>query len=217
METRLHLFILSLITVVTTYADPIQISVTASARDTALGYTAGNEYTFNWVVNEGYAGNPLDGFTSDINRWMDASPLDSQLFSNLSGDGITGSYVKSSYPLSYVAINNDLLYLTCTDENEGALGIQVNGDNIISFSASFLITTSFSYPEAYVDPTTYLSSYIVTYAPPDSGEVKLRTENGSIYFDYASTTIQTIPEPSSLVLVLTGAAGVWFTRRRLKR
>ena len=61
------------------WGDPIQISVTGTADSTALGYTSGQSYTFNWVINESYTGNvSWDIFDPNINQWHEETNAASQ-------------------------------------------------------------------------------------------------------------------------------------------
>lgn len=63
MELKRLTVVLAIVMVVAgSCADPIRISISGASDTTALGYVAGQSYTFHWVINELYAGNPGDFF-----------------------------------------------------------------------------------------------------------------------------------------------------------
>jgi hypothetical protein len=58
--------LMSLLITLSAWSD-VTVSVTGTADSTGMGYTAGESYTFNWTINDGYDGSSGDGFNSSIN------------------------------------------------------------------------------------------------------------------------------------------------------
>lgn len=118
------------------YADPILISVTGTADSTAVGYTSGQSYTFNWVINESYAGNTTDSFAPNSNFWFEESAMDSMVYSSVSGGGITGTYkqpsLHSSSPRSYLrsAVGRTQFMEMYVGRDSGTTGLKIDDVDI---------------------------------------------------------------------------------------
>ena len=213
-----RIFVLSFLAVTICLADPVQISVSGTSDSTALGYTSGQSYTFNWVINESYTGNPGDFFHTTYNQWHEQETSDSMMFSSLSGDGITGTYtqpsVASSSPNSYLITQSSSGLSVLAGSNSGTIGMQVNGIDLKYVQAFDLQIATFSNPSVYTDPTLYFSSYQGSYVPTGSGKIRLYTSTSQFhYFTPTEVNIDAIPEPATLAFVGIFGGGLWFVRR----
>ena len=208
------------------WADPIQVSITGTANGNAFGYTSGQSYTFNWVINEAYTDGPaLDSFEPTHNIWREESVSDSRVFSALSGDGITGTYTQPGNPVSFLQTGSPVSgqenKLSCNARTTSLLtenlGIYANGYSLISFSASSINIGAWAFPQTYTDPTAYMSSYTGTYSSI-GGSIEMEHVNpvtGASYLSFSPTsaTIEAIPEPATLAFVGIFGGGLWFIRR----
>ena len=226
MKMKLHLILLSMVSSgLTTLANPIQISVTGSAAANRFGYVEGQSYTFNWIINESYSGNPGDNFHSTVNQWIEQTTAHAMVFSSISGDGITGTFTQPSD--SFDAPTSDLTILDGSSDKFFALagsksgstgiGTQMNGTDMRGMQAYALEIVEFVNPAALTNPTSYFAEYTGTYVPT-SGLVYLgSTSNGFLDFLATSVTIETIPEPASATLIAIFGGGAALFRRRFHR
>ncbi len=204
-------------------ADLIRISVTGTADSTSMGYTIGQSYTFNWVINDGYtAGSSQDIFNSSRNLWDSDITSDPILWDSISGDGLVGTYSRPSTPgapFDYAQVRNDdpdvfSLWAGNDDHSGSSLGMTVNGVELAVLSCSSLnIGADFSFPETYVNPADYWAAYAGAYTP-SSGSIHVEDESSNIIsFSPTSVSVQSIPEPATLAFMgLFGAAVIAIRR-----
>jgi len=198
------------------HAAPVQVSVIGTAQTTEMGYTAGQSYTFNWTVNDGYDGSGI--FTETYNRWSVEYTTDPLLLSSVSGDGLLGTYSRPSgisyAPYEFIHANSDGLHLyTENDYPEGSsMGLWVDGKQVSRVYANHLDIPGLDYSDtSFVNPSSWLAGYAGTHVL-SGGNMNVRDEsNNSIWFTPTSVTV--IPEPATLGLIGLVTGGIYFTRR----
>lgn len=206
--------------VVGSYADPVQVSVTGTAISTAMGYTSGQSYTFNWILSDGYTGGSADNFPSYANLWHSAITADPLLWTSFSGDGLSGTYTRatgtSTAPYDYISADSGGLYLHAgnQDPSGSSIGLTVDGTEVLTVYAYSLGIPGLDYSDtAFVNPASWLAGYTNTYTL-SSGGIRVRDETYTdIFFTPTSATIQAIPEPSTIAFVGIFGSGIFIVRR----
>jgi hypothetical protein len=207
-------------------AAPISFSVTGTAKTNLYGYVTGQSYTFNWIMNVDFTNNASSFFNSVDNYWSDELVSEAPIFTDVSGDGLTGSWqrpiVAEDDPYSVIEAGNDFgtHHFTLRADTDGAysIGLQANGTDVVGIEAAVLrIGNIFSCPGSYTDPTSYFAGLTGTYTPI-FGLISLYTVNPEVLsFTPTSVTISAIPEPSTAFLTGLGLVALFFHRRRRAR
>jgi hypothetical protein len=210
----------------TAQAASTSFSVTGTAQNTLYGYTNGQSYTFNWIVNSGFTNNGSSYFASGVdleNYWADENTNQAPVITAVSGDGLTGTYVRPTvgwddpYSAIDVWFHYGVTNLTLSVANDAyqSIGLQANGTDIRWIEASDLyIGDIWSFPGSYTDPNVYFAAFTGTYTPT-AGDIMLIPVSGDVlHFTPTSLTISTIPEPSTALLTALGLAVLVIRRRR---
>jgi len=198
-------------------ADPIQISITGTASSSALGYTTGQSYTFNWLLSETYTQHDYDWFSSDGLQYTEMVGGDPLLFSEVSGDGISGTYIASGAPYTYIggwATGGAHFSFLAGTENSGAapMGLTANGEGVRFVEANNITIGDLVFPESYVRPTDFFAGYTGTYV--SGGEMVLKSSlAGNVNFTPTSVTIAAVPEPATALSLVLGGLVVAGYRR----
>lgn len=206
-------------------------TVNATAIFSGLGYDSGQAYNFVFTTTgNSLSGNSGNLFTSTDTLWMEDFTSESQLYSGISGSGVTGTYVSPSSsagaPTNAVGIYKDgpitRFYILVNDENSTKnIGSQtpssVNIQKILFDVAT--LGPAFSYPGTYTDLTTYMTTYVGFYNSPGSttgGSGVTDTFDVFQQFSVNSITIASaIPEPATYAAILgVVGLGVVIWRRR---
>ncbi len=177
----LVLFVVSFF-VFETSASLVSVSVTGTANTNAMGYTQGESYTFNWIVNDGYTGSDGFGdggdvFSSTENQWFSTSTNDPWLWSSVSGDGLVGTYMKANAndqaPFEQLKVDSaGLLCWAASHTDSITIGLFVNGVAIDTIVAYDLNIPDFNYSDtSFINPATYLGSYTGTYTSSGGGSI----------------------------------------------
>ena len=222
-RTRFLTGLLAIILVAGIASGDIQIAVTGTANSTDLGYTSGQSYTFTWTINDGYSGCSDDSFGETWNSWHIETTSDPILFSSFSGDGLVGTYSRASgtpgapWEDTKVDKGDTETFLGLVIDNDDApnsnLGLTVNGTDlqcITAYSLDFI--DSFTFPESFVNPASYFSSYAGTYDAEDGWITIFDTNYAGVNITTTSVTIT--PEPATMSLLALG--GVALLKRRRK-
>jgi hypothetical protein len=215
----------------------ISINGTVAFGDMA-GWTDGQAVSFTWTFDGSFlpSANGGDG-NSYYNVFWSSS--NGTLISNVSGTGLTGSYVSANAPANQLfgyyfnpyGVENANAAQAVTDGGENTLGIFAPDSSAVLSMSFFLPATAFntSFPVYSVDqqtPDTFFAGSAAASPITADGIVGLwggpygriktaTTGEDSMYFTIQSATI-TVPEPSTTVLFGLGflVAGGLFIRRR---
>ncbi len=201
-------------------ASLISVSVSGTANTTAMGYTQGENYTFSWLINDGYTGSVNDIFDSTQNKWCLHWTSDPLLWATVSGAGLTGTYSRPferfDAPFDSLKANADGLTFWAGNSFPIAtsMGLMVNGVEVWDVVAHDLNIPGLNYSDtAFINPATYLGRYIGTYTSTGGG-IYLDDEGGNnIEFTTTSVIIAAVPEPSTVLLFGIGGMGAWLLRR----
>lgn len=203
-------------------ANVIPISVTGTANSTALGYTSGQSYTFSWTVSDAYPGCVYyDSFIASENKWCVDSLASPVLLTDVSGDGLSGTYSRpATSTYEYLKANSSGLSVYAGNRSPAttSLGLTANGVEVQYVMALMLQVSDLDYSNtSFVDPAAWLSTYEGTYAQSASGLIRVIDENSSsLDFTATSVTIGAVPEPATAgLLVVSGTVLVGI--RHLKK
>lgn len=200
---------------------PILFSVTGTANENRLGYTQGESYTFTLILNSSFLNNASCLFSADQNYWGEDTLDDTAVWTDVAGDGLTGSYVRPAddyfAPYAFlftVAASQSLTLGALNDASGGVIGLQAGGEDINSlYVDSLVLGDIFTFPASYTDPAVYFAGGLGTYAAL-GGEISLTgAETGSLIFTATSVTIEAVPEPASALMIGLGGALIAGYRR----
>ena len=221
MKKRM-IVLLGLLAAGSVYAN-IVVSVTGTANYTAMGYTSGQSYTFNWVVNAGYTGGSGDRFNEAENKWDAEIISDPLLWTSVSGDGLAGSYsrpyVDASAPYDILSATYRGLELGAANDvpETDSMGLTANGVEVQYMAAYNLnIGAMDSSETSFVNPATWLNTYVGTFAQSSGSMYLVDEASNQIDFTPTSVTIAAIPEPASAMMLIFGA-GVGLVIHRARR
>jgi hypothetical protein len=201
----------------------VMFTVTGTADSTAEGYLSGQSYTFTYITFPSYPNTESSVFSDTTNAWSEETTDDSQLWSALSGDGLTGSLVRpvSTFfaPYSYINVSDSFSVFAGSDSDE-AIGLLTPEGNPIGGLYMNIIggdLPAFVHDESYHDVMDYFSAYEGSYTP-DAGFFNIYTpgvfSDPIISFTVTNATITVVPEPSTYALLGLGLASVALLRRR---
>ena len=204
-------------------ATPVQVSITGTANYTAMGYTSGQSYTFNWVINDGYTGGSADDSALDHNYWAVELASDPFLWSSVSGDGLVGTYSRPSgvswAPYDDLESSPTYIYLLASSDTHTSLGLTANGAAVNQVQAAASIGVGFAFSGTYINPAEYFATYEGVYTSSaifdnSLNYVEVRdTASNTAQFTPTSVTIAAIPEPATALLFGLGGMGAWLVRR----
>jgi len=209
----------------------VVFTMTGTANQTKFGYTTNQSYTFVFTTGVSFVtGTSL--FTTSYNRWYEERTSDSQLWSSITGTGVTGDFVRpvaqSTDPYSFLRTTDsgasDQLDLRVDAEGTADVNIGLRGpDNTtaLGYVAAQLYPTNFAFPGTESQPTSYFSSYLGTYSL-SSGSITVgrsADQYDVASFTPTSVTIAAVPEPSTHAALaglaaLAGAIGLRLRNRR---
>jgi hypothetical protein len=224
------ILLLGLLTFVGSTANAqLVFTVTATANATVEGYTSGNSYTFIFTTGSSYpAISNLSGsyFQPTQNYWIEDVVGDNQLFLTVGGTALGGGFIRptssSNDPYSYIsnyttgngfniaARNNGSYSVGLTTLNSTALGG-------VAGTLSSVGLNSASYPQSYIDMTTYFGAHLGSYSASGTISVYSPVLSNLASFTATNLTIASaVPEPSTYAAIFGGLAlmGTVLVRRR---
>ncbi|MBN2162907.1 MAG: hypothetical protein JXR25_08810 [Pontiellaceae bacterium] len=199
-------------------ATPIMVSVTGTADSTALGYTLGESYTFNWTVSDTYSGSVNDFFGSAYNSWFVDTTSDPWLWADLSGDGLSGTYSRPSgnswAPSDQLYVDSDMfVFYAGNEDSSSTMGLTVNGVEVGYFYCDINIPDVDYSDTEFVKPATWLATYAGTYAQSGSYIELYAVNDDTVTFTPTSVTVQAVPEPAVIALISLFGVGFIAVRR----
>jgi len=202
-------------------ADPISIQVTGTADSNMLGYTAGNSYSFTWVINENFINNGSSYSEAELNYWVEELEAETPIFTDVFGDGLTGSLTRSVVtsfdPLSYVGAlkgGPQTFDIYAGQDAAYGIGLQADGADLVLVRAEGLqLGEIFTFSGTYSDPIAYFTSLIGSYTPASGfGTVEVMDVAGN-GVTFTPTNVAVIPEPSVIALIALCGGGLIAGRR----
>jgi hypothetical protein len=226
MLTRLAPF---LIVLVSSASADITINVTAKALGPDFGYQQDDIATFVFTLNPGDFSSNVSGnfFSSANNRWGDEAVSELPTFTNVTGTGLGGAWVRPTLntndPYSLLVTvddgMDDVFGLIAGDDGGYGIGLTAGTHTLgkIQIDATRL-GLNFNFTGTYTDPTAYFNSLLGPYVAT-TGTLQLWDidQIAHLSFSVQSVTIGAIPEPSTAASLVGLAALAVATRRRRKR
>ena len=200
----------------------VTVTVIGTANSTALGYTSGQSATFTYTLTNSFSNNANSYFDSTYNEWFEYHLTADQLFTSVTGTGLTGSFTRPTAndtdPHSYVETRKDyptagvtFLQMSAASQQHD-MGITVSGADVISIYFQFYGSGTAFASGAYDQPAAVFSATTGIFSPSQASGLTVSTSgSGSISFNISSMTISTsaIPEPSTYA-ALCGLAILGF-------
>lgn len=200
----------------------IQISFTGTATSDNYGYIAGESYTFDFTVNSAFTETSYSAFDGTMNYWVDEFVSDTPIFTDVSGDGMTGSWQRpvaaEGDPWNNIETRTwtgqPELAVIASNDGDYPIGLQIGGVDVESVTAMARIGNIFSFPGTYTNPAAYFAGLTGTY--PANGEyLFIYTVNPQVMgFSINSVTIGVIPEPATAALMACAGWALLMRRRR---
>ena len=209
----------------TASANPISFTLTGTADNSLYGYVSGQSYSFTWVVNSGFTDNGSSWFIGDDNFWNEELVSESPIFTDVRGDGLSGSWQRPTgaeddpYSNLRAFFDGDqrLSLYAGTDASGGSIGLLANGAAVSAVRGDVYMDSIFSFPGSYTDPNVYFGGLTGTYAPTAGGLAIYTVGGGPMSFTATSVTISAVPEPSTALLGVLGLVTPLALRRRNAR
>ena len=215
MKQKLKIIAITTLLTVAAAQAGITTTVTGTANSSTMGYTSGESYTFTWVVNDSYTGGDLDFFLPNaVYIWSPNSLEDPELWDDVSGDGLGGTYARPSVtPADTIVANSQgLSFAAQSSSSSISLGLTVNSIGVHEVSSSNLVIPGLDYSAAGpIDLGTYLASYAGSY-DQTSGQLSVRDTADNV-IEFSPTNLTIIPEPATCGVIVLFAGGLLAIRR----
>ena len=208
------------------------ISLSGAASATAHGYDMGDVVTITFTINNDFSDNVNSSFLPGGANWLESTTADDQLYLNIVGTGLTGSYTR---PVSAFEEPQSWMSLSATD----VFGLRAESDNAVNtglFTPSGSAVTSIAFvdlfmdnwnpvnPMSYIAPGDFLSSLGGSYAINMTSNTIQLWVNGAevIEFDPQGYSLligntSAVPEPSTyaLAVAIVAMGTVAYRRRKI--
>ena len=206
-------------------AQAATVTITGTADSSQYGYTAGNTYSFNFVLNNAFVNNIesyANGQWANTSWWMDRPASNEPpttniepLFTSISGSGLSGTFTRSAAPFSMVTSSwydptYEHVVLSASDDMDGGnIGLNAGSLQIrqMLFRGNFFGIIP-SIPATFINPGEYFSSMKVTGVDGSLGLY----DNNSNAMTFSVSSASVTPEPATMSLLALG--GVAMLKRR---
>ena len=201
----------------------VSLTVHATANGDNLGYVKGQSYSFTWTLNDtaSAANIPAASFSGTSSGWYAELTTEDSPFSNLSGTGFTGSYVRpalnSSDPWEMLTVQgtNQLSLFVSADFSDG-LGVTTPDATQIKSIACSLSSPEFAFIHSgtWSNPSDYFEAFIGTYS---INSIQSNFVSGGQLFTPTSLEIgevSAVPETATTLPTMALVAGGLLIRRR---
>ena len=215
----------------------VTITINATPEANALGYVTGQNYNFTFALNtDPNTGNgsfyPGTASAGANYTWRQEFTIDPQIWTSVSGDGLSGTWVQPSagdpsinnaVPDSYLitSASSASLMLIAGADGFGAynVGLTAAGNLVswIQFSGDFTGLNFANLTDTLPNPNTYLAGYAGPYTTtPGAASGYIVSAGGNAYFiiNSLSLDVAPAPEPSTLAMFAGGFGALLRFGRR---
>jgi hypothetical protein len=199
----------------------VTLTFTATAPNPEPGYVGLQSYTFIFTTGPDGSGNPSNIYDPSRIYWGEGTTAETQLFTNISGTGVTGTFARPSdtpgAPYSFVQYSTSG-GLEAYFGTEGVAPLTLKSpDGLVTLNRIEIQILGGTLP-TFIDPGSQvpLTSFFQNYTGTYSGFSTTNYLNvGNNTFNVTSVTISVVPEPSTYSALLgLGALAFVIVRRR---
>lgn len=205
----LALFCLSL---APSLAGEVNIRLDVVAVTTALGYTAGQNYQFTFTLTGDFT-SPQSTFTAGSIDWRQQLTTPDSLWQSFAGsfkDG-GGAYTPLN-PSNFFNVSSTGLLFSL--HNDISIGVWSLDDSPITAVNGFLDSHSYTGSATEITPENYFAGYP---NPTFTGvDLSFNSHATNVGFEMISAQVQTVPEPSTGLLLAGGLLAGLISQRRRK-
>jgi len=195
------------------WAQVFSFSVTATAGQTRVGYTAGQSYNFTFNLTGDFL-SPDSTFDPAYTEWQDYGSTSTRLVRSIYGSLTNGGGdYSATTPRTWLDIFDETIELNVSGGVDGNIGLYTLGGQLITGIYLELPNDLYTPALVAITPGDYFAGYPATIF--SSGLLQINSSGGSLSFNVTRAEIPAaVPEPSTWALVACGAVGCWLVLRR---